>query len=158
AVAWSREPWMYPPAYGALLNSAAGHESPPLEPSLLFAIAQCRSRFTPSKSDTDGIGLMGIRPASELGSRTSLIDPAENVRIGTGRLTRLLREFDSDVSAAISAYAGGVSVVPSNWREAVAAGGDALLCELLPNSERVKQVLATRQAYRELRPTGAGTP
>ena len=169
--AWSRVPWLYPPAYESLFVAPRDTVVASLEPALLFALVRQESAFDPrARSRSDALGLMQLKLAAATDmarqardpapGEAALFDPGRNVRYGARYLARLLRRFEGSVAAALSAYNAGTANVSGRWREVRERGGEALLCEMASNSlaqDYAKRILGYRQAYRELRPT-TGAP
>ncbi len=164
AVAWATWAWAYPPAYESLFVAPADSAVAALEPALLFALADQESRFDPrARSRSDALGLMQLKLATAadvagwVGDRRpteeTLFDPQRSVRYGTRYLRRLLQRSEGHVAVALSGYNAGPSSLPPWWRDALARGGEALFCELVPNGDYPRKILGFRQAYRELRPT-----
>ena len=166
---WDLATWAFPPAYEALFVAPRDTVVATLEPALLFAVTRQESRFDPrARSRSDALGLMQLKlaTAAEMAqlareaapTEAALFDPERNVRYGARYLRRLLRRFDGSVAAALSAYNAGPSTLPVHWRELLARGGEALLCELASNAlaqDYAKRIIGYRAAYRELRPTAA---
>jgi hypothetical protein len=161
---WARVPWAFPPAAETLFVAPADTAVAALEPALLFALTYQESRFDPrARSRSDALGLMQLKvgAASDVAgwlrdpkpTEATLFDPTLNVRYGARYLARLIRRFDGSVAAALLAYNAGPGAMPPWWREAIARGGEALLCELASNGDYARKILGYRQAYRELRPT-----
>lgn len=122
----------------AVLEAERRHDLPGL---LVLAMIHCESRFDPVAEGPRGsLGLMQIKPsvAEEVarlhdldwqGAET-LLDPADNVRIGTSYLARLVRRFDGDQETALAAYNRG----PTRVEAALAEG-------LLPGRDYVERIL-----------------
>jgi soluble lytic murein transglycosylase-like protein len=116
----------------AVLEAERRHDLPAL---LVLAMIHCESRFDPAAEGPRGsLGLMQIKPsvAEEVarhhdldwrGAET-LLDPAENVRIGTSYLARLVRRFDGDQQTALAAYNRGPTRVEAALSEGVVPGRD----------------------------------
>ena len=173
---WTLIPWFYPPpvfadAFAALPDSVP---DPGIDRPLVHAVAWRESRFDPrARSRSNALGLLQLKlgtaadEARRLRERVprdadDLFDPARNVRYGSAYLERLLARFGS-VHRALAAYNAGPAALTrwlARWDRAPgrALGGAALECELTCRPETVnyvKDILAARQAYRELRPTTA---
>ncbi len=172
--AWSVVPWLYPPAFerafAALPQSPAGEG---IDRSLMRAVARRESHFdSRARSRSDALGLLQLKlgtAADEARRRherrpreRDLFDPGRSVRLGSAYLARLLARFGS-VPRALAAYNAGPTTLTrwlERWETAPGRdlGGLALECELVCRPETityVKEILAARQAYRELRPTTA---
>jgi len=163
--AWAQVPWSYPPAFERELIAAAGRAG--VERALLWALVRQQSQFGPRAiSRRNALGLTQLSPntahdvARELGeelpSDSLLFEPARSLRYGAHHLKKLLERFDGVVPVALHAYTGGPDRVRSDWRRVVELGGWALYCEMAARSdayEDLRQILAFRQAYRELAPT-----
>jgi soluble lytic murein transglycosylase len=54
----------------------------------------------------------------------TLLDPADNVRIGTSYLARLVRRFDGDHETALAAYNRGPTRVEAALAEGIVPGRD----------------------------------
>ncbi len=174
AVPWRFVPWLYPPAYERAFaswpdSSADGG----IDRALLRSVARKESHFAArARSPSNALGLLQLKlgtaadAARALRQRRprerDLFDPARNVRLGGAYLGLLLRRFGS-VPRALAAYNAGPAALArwlALWERAPgrAIGGSALECELTCREETiryVKEILAARQAYRELRPTTA---
>jgi soluble lytic murein transglycosylase-like protein len=172
AVPWRFVPWAYPPAYerafASLPDSTAGEG---IDRALLRAVARKESHFDAgARSPSNAIGLLQLKLGTaadearrlRLGrpGERDLFDPRRNVRLGSAYLAHLLARFGS-VQRALAAYNAGPAAL-ARWLELWEKtpgrdlGGAALECELTcrPETEKyVKEILAARQAYRELRPT-----
>ena len=169
AAAWSRVPWLFPPAFESLFVSPRVTVVAALEPALLLAVAYQESAFDPrARSRSDALGLMQLKlttardvarwSGDPAPTEAALFDPETNVHYGERYLARLLRHFDGSVAAALLAYNAGPGSLSPRWRELLERGGEALLCELASNplaQDYARRILGYRQAYRELRPTSA---
>lgn len=167
--AWTRVPWLFPPAFESLFVSPRDTAVGVLEPALLFAVAYQESRFDPrARSRSDALGLMQLKLATAgdvarwarepAPTEATLFDAETSVRYGARYLARLMRRFDGSVAAGLSAYNAGPGSLSPRWRELRERGGEALLCELASNplaQDYARRILGYRQAYRELRPTSA---
>ncbi len=98
------------------------------EPSLLLALMQVESGFNPAARSSQGaLGLMQVQPfsgqlmARELGiewrGKSTLLDPAENVRIGVAYLARMHETF-RDLELSLAAY----NVGPGRLQEILGQG------------------------------------
>jgi len=165
SVAWAVAAWIHPPAFDSLYARVPALDGGRVDADLARGVTWQESHFDPrARSSSNAIGLMQLmRPtAAEVAgwlrlrrpTAAALEDPGLNVRLGTRYLSHLIERFDGNVVAALGAYNTGASRMPESWREIVAAGGDALLAELLPEPARTyaKRVLTARAAYRELGP------
>jgi soluble lytic murein transglycosylase len=165
---WLATLWLYPPAFDSLLSPWPERATGQPDRRLLQALVWKESKFDPNaRSRSNAIGLMQLKRAAAtdvarwLGeavpSEAELMNPALNVRYGARYLTRLLERFGGVVPLALGGYNAGAREA-QRWQGVRAAGGDALVCEVVDLAETndyVKSVLATRQAYRELRPTAS---
>jgi soluble lytic murein transglycosylase-like protein len=106
-----------------------------LPPFLVLAMIHCESRFDPLAEGPRGsLGLMQIKPsvAEEVArghdldwqGASTLLDPAENVRIGTRYLARLVRRFDGDHETALAAYNRGPTRVETGLAAGIVHGRD----------------------------------
>jgi soluble lytic murein transglycosylase len=164
---WAIVPWAFPPAYASLIATPRDTIVAALEPALLYAVVMQESRFEPrARSRSDALGLMQLKlgTAAEMAalaregapSEAAMFDPERNVRYGARLLARLLRRCDGSVAAALCAYNAGPGRLVAGWRDLLARGGEALVCELASNplaQDYSKRILGFRAAYRELRPT-----
>ncbi len=166
---WEWVPWAFPPAFERELIGAADLAG--VERALLWALARQESRFDPrAVSRSSALGLTQLLPGTarevakelkeQLPSDSLLFEPDRGLRYGAHYLKKLLKRFDGAVPVALTAYNAGPSKVRTDWRQIVQHGGWALYCEMAANADTqdyVRRILGYRQAYRELRPTGAVT-
>jgi tetratricopeptide (TPR) repeat protein len=164
----SLAPWSDPAGFDSLFATLPESGAPDsLDRAMMQALVWQESRFdSAARSRSNALGLTQLK----LGTATdaarwskeprpteeSLRDPALNLRYGVAYLRRMLERFDRSRSAALAAYNAGPGAMPARWREFLERGGEALLTELLPYPETrdyVKNILGTRRAYRELRPS-----
>jgi len=96
----------------AIIDSAQKYE---FDPVFVMSVIQGESSFNPAmKGKLDEIGLMQIRPATgewiakmnnlPWKGKKTLLDPVQNVRIGTAYLHWLRQKFDSHAQLYLAAY------------------------------------------------------
>jgi soluble lytic murein transglycosylase len=126
-----------------------------LDPALIAAVIYSESRFRDQTSDAGARGLMQITPATaeiieDLSGGTTFVledlaDPDINIAYGSFYLRHLLRKYDGNEVAALSAYNAGEGHA-DEW------GGAALDVEDIQFEETrgyVEEVLDKREEYRE---------
>ncbi len=96
---------------------AGAAEATDIDPQLLFAIARQESAFSPdAKSPAGALGLMQLMPATarytarKSGLRYSyrdLLNPSQNITLGSRYLNTLLRQFEGNRILAAAAYNAG---------------------------------------------------
>lgn len=121
--------------YQSVIESEAAAAG--VDPEIVRAVVEAKSRFNAGKSGGGAFGLMMVSrgTADWVGVTGDLHDPVNNVRAGARILKRLLDRFDGDLSRALAAYQVGSRAV-------IQSGG-------IPNRAEVKDFLASFQlAYR----------
>ncbi|MCP3099213.1 transglycosylase SLT domain-containing protein [Myxococcus sp. K15C18031901] len=134
-----------------------------VDPDLMQGLIREESRFRPeARSATGALGLAQLMPAtarqvasalklSEV-SESSLLQPAQNVRLGAAYLGQLLARFGGNKAYAVAAYNAGPGAV-DRWRQALP---EAELDEWVEHiafdetREYVKHVLGSYGAYKLL--------
>ena len=158
-------PYLYPPHYSGLIDSLARDRRIGIERALLQALVWQESRFdSGAVSRAGAVGLTQLTPitvgtvAQRLRERTppteALTGARLNLRYGATHLKQLLDRFQGRVPLALAAYNAGIPAA-ERWAKLAPGGGDALLCEMMAYTETreyVKNILAARQAYRDLKP------
>lgn len=93
--------------FGALIYQEAMRND--LSPELVAAIVKAESDFRPRLvSGKQALGLMQVMPSTgQLMGATNLMDPAENVRVGTKYLRYLHGRFGGDLHLVLAAYNAG---------------------------------------------------
>ncbi|MFB1482145.1 transglycosylase SLT domain-containing protein [Corallococcus sp. RDP092CA] len=134
-----------------------------VDPDLLQGLIREESRFNPSaRSATGALGLAQLMPGTakqvadslKLASFevSSLLQPAQNIRLGAAYLGSLLKHFDGNPAYAVAAYNAGPAAV-ERWRKALP---DAELDEWVEHiafdetRDYVKRVLSSYSAYKLL--------
>jgi soluble lytic murein transglycosylase len=90
--------------------------------------------------------------AGETVTAAELTDPAQNIRLGTRYLRRLLDRYDGDVPKALAAYNGGEDAVAKWETRAPGAASDEFVERISFRETRtyVKSVLGNYRRYRRL--------
>ncbi|MFY1830812.1 transglycosylase SLT domain-containing protein [Myxococcus fulvus] len=134
-----------------------------VDPDLMQGLIREESRFRPTaRSSTGALGLAQLMPATakqvaqalKLGDvgESNLLQPAQNVRLGSAYLGQLLHRFGGNVAYAVAAYNAGPHAV-DRWRQALP---QAELDEWVEHiafdetREYVKHVLGSYGAYKLL--------
>jgi soluble lytic murein transglycosylase len=159
----SRPIWeaTWPLAYRTIIaRQAKTHR---LDPDLLQGLIREESRFNPrARSSTGALGLTQLMPAtarqvaaslklSAVGEQT-LLQPAENVRLGAAYLGQLLKHFGGNAAFAVAAYNAGPSAV-ERWQKALPQADIDEWVEHITfdeTREYVKNVLGSYNAYKLL--------
>ncbi|MGH9393313.1 MAG: transglycosylase SLT domain-containing protein, partial [Terriglobales bacterium] len=99
---------------------------------LIYGVIEQESGFDPaSESSCGALGLMQLMPSSfPAWARTSLLDPANNVKLGSEFLRECIAIWkaegpDEAVKFGLASYNGGPGYVLAAQRAAAAAGEDA---------------------------------
>lgn len=138
-------------------------ENSKLDPYLVAAIISVESSFQPNAVSPKGaIGLMQVMPNTGVWAATylgldefetdQLFEPDINICIGVWCLTRLIREFDSNVPVALASYNGGEANV-RQWLSNGTWSGSVDDIERIPFPETrryVEKVLAMYSYYKWL--------
>ncbi|HUW71122.1 MAG TPA: lytic transglycosylase domain-containing protein [bacterium] len=130
----------WPRAYHQLFAEAA--QSTGLDEFLLYGLARSESYFDPAAVSSSGaLGLTQLLPATaaEIAGRLhmseySLVDPADNLRLGSAYFARILASLDGRVMPAVFSYNAG----PTRFRRWEAEFGSLphdMLLEALSYSE-----------------------
>ncbi|MCY1030726.1 transglycosylase SLT domain-containing protein [Corallococcus sp. BB11-1] len=134
-----------------------------VDPDLLQGLIREESRFNPrARSSTGALGLAQLMPATARQvadslkltafDEASLLQPAQNVRLGAAYLGQLLKHFNGNPAYAVAAYNAGPAAV-ERWRRALP---QAELDEWVEHiafeetREYVKRVLGSYSAYKLL--------
>lgn len=155
--------WMYPPAYDSLYAASAARSG--VDRALLAAIGWQESFFDEKAVSRAGaLGVMQFMPATarvvaaQLGepapSNADLLVAGRSIRFGAHYTASLLRRFGGEIPPALAAYNAGPGRAAAWMRRANGDTG-ALFCEVIGFDETinyVKNIMATWQAYRRLRP------
>jgi peptidoglycan lytic transglycosylase len=155
-----KEVWdlLYPRSYWNLVHSEAKARG--LDPYLVMGLIRQESAFNPGAvSDANARGLMQILPGTVTRYRSRrraaarrLMNPAYNVRIGTGILQKLRDAYDGNMEEAMAAYHAGKTRVDA-WRELYNFRDSAEFLETIPiPSTRVyvERVIRDAAIYRQL--------
>jgi soluble lytic murein transglycosylase len=126
-----------------------------LDPSLIAAVIYAESRFRNQESEAGALGLMQITPQTahdiaRLSGGTQFVtgdlsDADINIRYGSFYLSYLLRRYDGNEVAALSAYHAG----PGNADRWGGAGLDLDAIGFQETRAYVEEVLDKRRAYRD---------
>lgn len=115
--------------YYPLITAAAARTG--LEWWLIYGVMEQESGFDPaSESSCGALGLMQLMPATfPAFSRTALLDPATNVKLGAEHLAECIamwreEEPDERIQFGLASYNGGPGYVLEAQRQALAAGHD----------------------------------
>ncbi len=131
-----------------------------VDPNLLQALIREESRFNPSaRSSTGALGLTQLMPGTARDmARTlkirrfrnaSLLNPQQNIRIGSAYLGKLLSRWDGNKALAVASYNAGPNAV-SRWLSTSPDADMDEWVEQIPVSETrnyVKRVLGSYDAY-----------
>jgi len=107
---------LYPRPYDAEVEDAARRSG--LSPSLVYAVLRQESLYQPwAVSSAGAVGLMQLLPSTAKitarreglprPSRSTLLDPADNVTLGAATLAELIERFDGQVLLALAGYNAG---------------------------------------------------
>lgn len=152
---------IYPIHYMDLINIHS--ENSRLDPYLIAAIVSVESSFQPNAVSPKGaVGLMQVMPNTGMWAAThlglhefetdQLFEPDINICIGVWCLTRLIREFDSNIPVALASYNGGEANV-RQWISNGTWSGSVDDIEHIPFPETrkyVQKVLAMYSYYKWL--------
>jgi peptidoglycan lytic transglycosylase len=163
-------PWLrfcYPLAFWEVVERESATRS--LDAYLVAALIRQESLFdTSARSSANALGLMQILPAT--GERLAtesgkpgfqserLLDPADNIALGTLYLQELLGRYDGDLPRGLAAYNAGEAAV-DKWQRRYPDVQDDEFVESISYRETrsyVKRVLANRRLYQAL--YGARSP
>jgi len=140
-----------------------------LDPYLVAALIRQESLFdAEARSSANAIGLMQILPATaeRLAAETnrdrspSLVNPAENLALGTVYLRKLLDRYGGNLPRALAAYNAGEAAV-DKWQRRYPDVDDDEFVESISYRETrgyVKRVLQNRRIYRALYEPSAASP
>ncbi|NOK10359.1 transglycosylase SLT domain-containing protein [Corallococcus exercitus] len=159
----SRPVWeaTWPLAFRPLIQSYS--KAARVDPDLLQGLIREESRFNPTaRSSTGALGLAQLMPQTaqqvadslKLASFevSSLLQPAQNIRLGAAYLGSLLKHFDGNPAYAVAAYNAGPAAV-ERWRKALPqAELDEWVEHIAFDETRdyVKRVLSSYSAYKLL--------
>ncbi|HVG61991.1 MAG TPA: transglycosylase SLT domain-containing protein [Hyalangium sp.] len=134
-----------------------------IDPDLLQGLIREESRFNPrARSATGALGLAQLMPATarqvaaslklpSVGEQT-LLQPAENVRLGAAYLGQLVKRFGGNTAYAVAAYNAGPAAV-ERWQKALPQADIDEWVEHITFDETrdyVKKVLGSYNAYKLL--------
>jgi peptidoglycan lytic transglycosylase len=154
-VAWDL---LYPRSYWSLVHREAKARG--LDPYLVMGLIRQESAFNPrAVSVANARGLMQILPRTVTRRRSRrraearrLLNPAYNVRIGTGILQKLSKIYDGNMEEAMAAYHAGPSRV-DDWRSQNEFRDSAEFLETIPIPATriyVERVIRDAAVYRKL--------
>lgn len=132
-----------------------------LDINLIRGLIRQESAFNPSALSVAGArGLMQIIPHTarrldRSASKSQLMDPSTNIRLGTKYLRQLIHRFNGDHRLALAAYNAGASKV-EDWMRRYPTQNMQLLVDLFPyreTREYVASIERNRFWYRLLYPT-----
>jgi soluble lytic murein transglycosylase len=151
----------YPLAFWDVVRRETAERA--LDPYLVAALIRQESLFdAQARSSANAIGLMQLLPAT--GQRTAnemgrhdfqverLVDPDENVALGTSYLRKLLDRYAGNVPRALAAYNAGENAV-DKWQRRYTDVDDDEFVESISYRETrtyVKRVLQNRRIYQAL--------
>jgi len=156
----------YPLAFWDVVRRETAERA--LDPYLVAALIRQESLFDPqARSSANAIGLMqllpatGQRTASEIGRDFAvqrLVDPEENVTLGTAYLRKLLDRYAGNTPRALAAYNAGENAVDKWQRRYVDVEDDEFVESISYRETRtyVKRVLQNRRIYQVLHASGGG--
>jgi len=104
---------------GTVYDAAQAHD---VDPFLVLAVIRVESTFKRGqRSSVGALGLMQVRPGTARAmarvagvhwrGRHTLLHPADNIRLGTAYLARLLHRFHGNATLALTAYCHGPTEV-----------------------------------------------
>ncbi|RKH19272.1 lytic transglycosylase [Corallococcus praedator] len=159
----SRPVWeaTWPLAFRPLIQSHS--RAARVDPDLLQGLIREESRFNPrARSSTGALGLAQLMPATARQvadslkmaavDEASLLQPAQNIRLGAAYLGQLLKHFDGNPAYAVAAYNAGPAAV-ERWRRALPQAELDEWVEHIAFEETrdyVKRVLGSYSAYKLL--------
>jgi soluble lytic murein transglycosylase len=131
-----------------------------ISPDLMQALIREESAFNPNaRSTTGALGLAQLMPQTasrvarnlgyELGSSSALLEPKENIRLGSAYLGELQRRFSGNLVYAVASYNAGPGAVSSWLKRLPDLELDAWVEEVPVEETRnyVKRVLGSYAAY-----------
>ncbi len=159
----SRPIWeaTWPLAFRSIIERQA--KANRVDPDLLQGLIREESRFNPrARSSTGALGLAQLMPATarevaaslKIGSvgEQTLLQPAENVRLGAAYLGQLIKRFGGNTAYAVAAYNAGPAAV-ERWHKALPQADIDEWVEHITFDETrdyVKKVLGSYNAYKLL--------
>ena len=159
----SRPVWeaTWPRAYRQLIERYA--RAYRVDPDILQGLIREESRFNPkARSSTGALGLAQLMPATArqvadsldlpMTGEATLLQPADNVRLGAAYLGQLTKHFGGNVAYAVAAYNAGPRAV-ERWRHALPQAELDEWVEHIAFEETrdyVKKVLGSYSAYKLL--------
>lgn len=134
-----------------------------VDPLLIFAIIKAESNFNPNVvSTSNAVGLMQLMDttAAELAgkldihfvSKSSLYDPKLNVQLGTKYFANLKKEYNGNITLALTAYNAGIGNV-KRWIEQGIIKEDGSDVENIPFKETnsyVRKIIRDYKIYQDL--------
>jgi soluble lytic murein transglycosylase len=157
-------PWLrfcYPLGYWPIIERESTRRG--VDPYLVLALIRQESLFDPeARSTANAVGLMqllpdtGEREAARLGladfDRDHLVDPSDNVLLGTAYLRDLLDRYQGDLPRVLAAYNAGEAAVDKWSRRHPEVDDDEFVESISFRETRgyVKRVLENRRLYHAL--------
>lgn len=152
---------MYPINYSEYVYKYSNQNN--VDPLLIFAIIKAESNFDPNAvSKSDAKGLMQIleetaeetknKQLEEDFNKNMLLDPEENIKIGTTYFSILLDRYDGNIGIALAAYNAGIGKVDS-WINDGIIKKDGQDLENIPYKETnnyVRKILRDYKIYQEI--------
>jgi soluble lytic murein transglycosylase len=157
-------PWLrfcYPLGFREIVERESANRS--LDPYLVAALIRQESLFdTDAHSSANALGLMQILPATAERLATEsgktdfqterLLDPSDNIALGTLYLQKVLGRYDGDLPRGLAAYNAGEAAV-DKWQSRYPDVEDDEFVESISYRETrsyVKRVLTNRRVYEAL--------
>lgn len=123
-----------------------------LDPYLVIGLIRQESAFKiDAKSRARAMGLMQILPSTARSvdrrvSKSMLLDPETNVRIGTKYLLRVINRFDGNVHLALAGYNAGSGIV-STWMRRYPTTDTVIMGDLIPFRETREYIGSVMRNY-----------
>ena len=147
--------YKYPRGYKSIVNKYSKKYD--VDSNLIFALIREESLFNPlAKSWVGAKGLMQLMDKTadsldkELNIKSNLLNPDDNINLGTYYLMKLMNRFDNNIPSVLAAYNGGPNNVEL-WRKRFAGVDDDEFVENIPFKEThgyVKRLLRSYHYYK----------
>ncbi len=155
---WNAYELRFPLAHESLVNERAGRHG--LDPAWLYGLMRAESSFlVDARSPAGALGLMQVMPATgrrvagdidmNWSGSDSLLDPEQNVTIGTAYLAQLVARYQGNRMLATAAYNAGENAV-DRWIEENDPAYPAIWAETIPYYETrgyIQRVMAYSTLY-----------